>query len=150
MKRRINEIKRGGEEGVRKSKMHSFSLSSSSERFHNVIVSVYNIARARMVHADGIRFVSYLVDRQLSPRINTQVCVLQMAGWWMFAMSIEIRMLPRNYSWSPILKAGSVGINCEGWGEGTSIFVPAWYRNKRRDCGHNGTKNVGNWKIDHR
>lgn len=32
----------------------------------------------------------------------------------MFAMSIGIRMLPRNYSWSPILKAGSVGINCKG------------------------------------
>ena len=46
----------------------------------------------------------------------------------MFAMSIGIRMLPRNYSWSPILKAGSVGINCKGvvrGGEGTSIFVPA-------------------------
>lgn len=26
-------------------------------------------------------------------------------GWWMFAMSVGIRMLPRNYSWSPILKA---------------------------------------------
>lgn len=69
----------------------------------------------------------------------------------MFAMSIGIRMLPRNYSWSPILKAGSVGINCKGVvrGGGGDEFVRYSFR---LDTGINGetvvTMGRRMWEIE--